>query len=511
MRETELFARLRSHGARPALCDPPDAWWTYAELPAAADRVAASLLGDRADLAGARVAHLIPPSRAWAAVTLGIWRAGGVAVPLALAHPPPELAYALDDSGAEHVVASSELADRLHGLVAERGLAFDLVDDLLAEPCERSTWPEVDAARGALLIYTSGTTGRPKGVLLSHANLEAQILNLIDAWEWTSDDRIVEFLPLHHVHGIVNILLCGLWAGARVELMPRFDAEAVWRRIGSGELTSLMAVPTIYRRLITAWEEQDQPRRAELSAACREMRLMVSGSAALPVPTLERWREISGHVLLERYGMSEIGMALSNPLHGERVPGAVGEPLPRIEVRLVGDDGRELTASSADGIVGPGEIEVRGPTVFREYLGRPEATRDAFRTADDGGAAWFRTGDTATRDAQGVYRILGRQSVDILKTGGEKVSALEIEAVLREHPSVADCAVVGVPDPEWGQCVAAAVVCAPGAELELEAMRDFLRARLAIYKVPSRLLCVEDLPRNAMGKVQKPAVTALFG
>jgi malonyl-CoA/methylmalonyl-CoA synthetase len=224
---------------------------------------------------------------------------------------------------------------------------------------------------------------------------------------------------------------------------------------------------------------------------------MVSGSAALPVRTLERWREISGHTLLERYGMTEIGMALSNALHGERRPGSVGAPLPGVTVRLVDEQGVVVAAGE------PGEIEVRGPAVFLEYWRRPEATRDAFR------AGWFRTGDMAALEG-GMYRILGRTSVDIIKTGGFKVSALEIEEVLRTHPAIAECAVVAAEDAEWGERVCVAVELQPGAELTLDALQDWARERLAPYKVPRSLACVPALPRNAMGKVVKRDVALLF-
>ncbi len=229
--------------------------------------------------------------------------------------------------------------------------------------------------------------------------------------------------------------------------------------------------------------------------------------------TLQRWQEISGHTLLERYGMTEIGMALSNPFRGERVPGSVGKPLPSVEVQLVGENGEPVAPGT------PGEIEVRGPSVFAEYWGKPETTRAAFR---DG---WFRTGDTAVVE-NGVYRILGRTNIDILKTGGHKVSALEIEEALRQHPAIAECAVVGVPDPEWGERVAAAIVLkdvlkevlrdvlndAPndGEALDLPSLRTWAKELLAAHKLPSRLLVLDALPRNAMGKVMKPAVAALF-
>jgi malonyl-CoA/methylmalonyl-CoA synthetase len=224
---------------------------------------------------------------------------------------------------------------------------------------------------------------------------------------------------------------------------------------------------------------------------------MVSGSAALPASTLQRWKEISGHTLLERYGMTEIGMALSNPLRGESVPGSVGTPLPSVEVQLVGENGMPVAPGTA------GEIEVRGPSVFTEYWGKPDATRDAFR---DG---WFRTGDTAVVE-NGVYRILGRTNIEILKTGGHKVSTLEIEEALREHPAVAECAVVGVLDPEWGERVASAIVLNDGNALDLPSLRTRARELLAAYKLPSRLLLLDALPRSAMGKVVKPAVVALF-
>jgi malonyl-CoA/methylmalonyl-CoA synthetase len=227
------------------------------------------------------------------------------------------------------------------------------------------------------------------------------------------------------------------------------------------------------------------------------MRLMVSGSAALPVSTMLRWKEISGHTLLERYGMTEIGMALSNPLCGNRVSGSVGKPLPGVEVQLSGEDGKPVSPGTA------GEIEVRGPGVFKEYWGKPEATRAAFR---DG---WFRTGDTAVIE-NGIYRILGRTSIDILKTGGHKVSALEIEDVLRRHPAVAECAVVGVPDAEWGERVGAAVVLNDVQVLDLPSLRSWALQLMAVHKVPSRLLVLDALPRNAMGKVVKPLVVELF-
>jgi malonyl-CoA/methylmalonyl-CoA synthetase len=276
-----------------------------------------------------------------------------------------------------------------------------------------------------------------------------------------------------------------------------FDADATWDTIAAWHLTVFMAVPTVYRRLIAAYDAADPKRQKRMRDGARDLRLMVSGSAALPVQTLERWREITGHTLLERYGMTEIGMALSNPLKGERRPGFVGMPLPGVEVRRVDDKGGAIADDA------PGEVEVRGPTVFHEYWRKPDATREAFR---DG---WFRTGDTAVVD-RGYYRLLGRSSVDILKTGGYKVSALEIEEVLREHPAIAECAVVGIDDDEWGQRVSAAVELRPVAQLNRDELVAWAKTRLAPYKVPRDLRVVASLPRNAMGKVVKPEVAKLF-
>jgi len=260
-----------------------------------------------------------------------------------------------------------------------------------------------------------------------------------------------------------------------------------------------MAVPTVYRRLIDAWEAADVSTRDAWSGGARACRLMVSGSAALPVPTLRRWEQITFHRLLERYGMTEIGMALSNPLTGERRPGHVGQPLPGVDVRLIGDDGHVVPEGE------PGEIQVRGETVFRAYWRRPEETAAAF--TEDG---WFRTGDQAVYD-DAAYRILGRTSVDILKTGGEKISALEVEDVLRVHPAVADCAVVGIPDADWGDRVCAAIVRDPATGTPTaESLRAFAKSRLAPYKVPKDILIIDELPRNAMGKVEKGAVRELF-
>jgi malonyl-CoA/methylmalonyl-CoA synthetase len=490
-----LIARARTHPARTAVISAEGAF-SYDDLLDASARVAAALLNGEPDLREARVAFRAPPGWHYVAAQWGIWRAGGIAVPLALSHPPAELEYVIQDADAAVVLAHPELVERVRPIAEREGLRFLTIEEAVA--AKPAPLPAVAEQRRAMMVYTSGTTGRPKGVVTTHASLRAQVESLIEAWEWTADDRIPLILPLHHVHGIVNVLTCALWAGATCEMLPNFDADAVWSRIEQGDLTLFMAVPTIYHRLIAAWEEATPERQRRMSEGCNRMRLMVSGSAALPVQTLERWREISGHTLLERYGMTEIGMALSNPLRGECRPGFVGVPLPGVEVRLVDEEGQEVEPGS------PGEIEVRGPNVFLEYWRRPEATAEAFR---EGG--WFRTGDVAVVE-EGYYRILGRRSVDIIKTGGYKVSALEIEEVLRTHPAIAECAVVGVEDPDWGERICVAVELRADAELSLVELQEWARERLAPYKLPRDLRSIPALPRNAMGKVMKPEVAALF-
>ncbi len=489
-----LIAHAEHYGDRTAIIDSQGAF-TYHELLDASSRVAAALLAGRDDLEEVRVAFVATPGFPWVAVQWGIWRAGGVAVPLPLNSTRSELEYFIDDTGSSILVFDALAETLLEPIATARGIRGLSYDEAAAH--QTVQLPEVASQRRAMILYTSGTTSRPKGVVTTHANIAAQISSLVEAWEWSSEDRIVLCLPLHHVHGIINVVSCALWSGAACEMLPRFDANAVWERIANGSVTLFMAVPTVYVRLIAAWDAASPERRALLSQACEKLRLMVSGSAALPVSTLERWRGISSHTLLERYGMTEIGMALSNPYRGERVPGSVGTPLPSVEVQLVAENGEPV----APGM--PGEIEVRGPSIFREYWGKPDATRDAFR---DG---WFRTGDTAVVE-KGFYRILGRTNIDILKTGGHKVSALEIEEALREHPAVAECAVVGVPDPEWGERVAAAVVLNDGDALDLSSLRGWAKEFLAAYKLPSRLLVLDALPRNAMGKVMKLAVVAMF-
>ena len=491
-----LSRSAHAHRQRIALVDGAEVW-TYQRLLAEAVRVGAGLHALTAGKAEPRVCYLVSPSPEWAAVQWGVWMARGVAVPMAVSHPVPELRYVLNDTEPVIAIADGPHLDRLREAATGTGVTVLGLDEI-RRPAAVEEVPTLsaDANRAAMILYTSGTTSQPKGVVSSHGNIEAQVGALVDAWGWSEGDRILHVLPLHHVHGINNVLSCALAAGACCEFAHPFDPIVVWDRLSSGDVTVFMAVPTVYGRLIGAWESADAETRERWSAGVQPLRLMVSGSAALPVTTLERWRELTGHTLLERYGMTEIGMGLSNPLRGERRAGTVGMPLPGVIVRLVDERGRPVPGGSA------GQIQVRGPQVFREYWGRPEATAAAFR---DG---WFQTGDQAVVE-DGYFRILGRESVDIIKTGGYKVSALEIESHLLAHPSVREAAVVGVPDVDWGERVCAAIVCGDSPP-ESESLRTWCKERMAPYKVPRAFKHAKRLPRNAMGKVTKAKVRELF-
>jgi malonyl-CoA/methylmalonyl-CoA synthetase len=504
MAEPEFLARARRHGAAIALRSPEGAM-SYGALIEGSGAGAAALLAGRADLDGARVALLLPPTAAFVVAQWSVWRAGGVCVPLSLHATPAEWEHVLADSRADLVLTTTELAPRGTSLAARLGIPVRLVgaDGRAAAAAGladtatavAASLPDVDAQRAATILYTSGTTSRPKGVVITHANLAAQVTSLVAAWAWSEADRIPLFLPLHHVHGLANVLACALWAGATVEMLGEFDADRVLERVAAGAYTLFMAVPTIYVKLVARFDTASGDDRARWAAGFAGLRLMVSGSAALPASLHARWTELTGQALLERYGMTEIGMALSNPLVGERRPGAVGVPLPGVSVRLVGDDGGVITGEDE-----PGEIQVRGAGVFAQYWDRPDATRESF----DGD--WFRTGDIAVVE-RGYYRIMGRRSIDIIKSGGYKLSALEIEAALLEHPAIAECAVIGVPDATWGELVVAVVVARAGQRVpDLDELRAWCRDRLSPYKLPRRVVARDALPRNAMGKVTKPVL-----
>ena len=328
---------------------------------------------------------------------LAVWWAGGVAVALDPTHPPSELDWLIEDAGASLLVHSADLGALAGELRLDRRLLVPATGAPVEvdEPAtDELVAPSPDQA--ALMVHTSGTTGRPKGVVHTHASLRAQVEGMVDAWAWSPDDRILLVLPLHHVHGIVNVTLCPLWVSTTCEAPGGFDPTATWERLASGAVTVFMAVPTIYSRLLSSWDGADDTTRQRWSDGARRLRLMVSGSAALPVSVLDRWATITGHVLLERYGMTEVGMALGNTLD-RRVPGHVGVPFPGVAARLVDDTGADVADGEA------GELLLRGPQLFAGYWNRPDATADAFV---DG---WFRTGTSPSRPPPGIASWGGRR------------------------------------------------------------------------------------------------------
>lgn len=475
-----------------------DVTWSYADLLDASQKVALSLLTNKTDLAEARVAFMVSPGFDYVCVQWGIWRAGGIAVPLCLDYPLPSLQYVIDDTQATILVCSSGFETTIRQLHAKNGVRIIIVEDMddNFQP-DNIQLPSITQDRSAMILYTSGTTSLPKGVVSTHENLEAQITTLVAAWKWSDRDHILCVLPLHHVHGIVNVVCCALWSGACCEfLAASFSPETVFSVFRKQQVNVFMAVPTIYYKLIAYYEQLSQEEQEEISSKLKKFRLMVSGSAALPVSVMEKWKTISDHWLLERYGMTEIGMAISNPYHGLRKPGHIGFPLSGVQVRLCDENDQVVPVGES------GEIQVKGANVFQQYWQRSEATEKAF-TVD----GWFRTGDVAELN-DGYFKMLGRNSVDIIKSGGYKISALEIEEVLRTHPQIKDCSVVGMENDEWGEVVAVVVIS--DAQVEPDAITQWLSGRIPRYKIPRLFRQVSTLPRNTMGKVVKGEVKKIF-
>lgn len=442
---------------------------------------------------GERVAVLAPSRPEAVAVMLGIWRAGLVHVPINPRYRGPELRHIVDDCGASLLVCATELADERLEALPSTLPRWDLEPAApAAAPTDDTKADPLHDDETALLVYTSGTTGRSKGVRLSLRAIVDGIGALTELWRFDASDVLSLSLPLFHVHGLCIGIHGGLLHGMTIRLHERFDPSTVVDDFARGA-TVFMGVPTMYGRLLE--HLRDHP---EDGAVLARARLFTAGSAALRPDVLERFEQHTGHRILERYGMSETLITLSNPYDGERRAGAVGRPVPGCEVRVVGEDGEDVPPGEL------GELWVRGPGLMQGYWGRPEESRAAFTEG------WFRTGDVVRTDPDGVLRIVGRRSVDIIKSGGFKISALEIEAVLREHPTVEDVAVVGVPDARWGERIAAAVEPTPGETIDDEALGAWVGERLADYKKPRQFEAVQALPRNALGKVQKPRLVAML-
>ena len=446
---------------------------------------------------GACAATQLPTCLAFVQLHLAICRLGALHLPLNPAFPLAELRYFLADSGATLFFHAADHADAASIAEAIRDLRCVALrdDDSFTRQIDgfapHAPPPPRDPQQLAMMLYTSGTTSRPKGARITHGNLTANIEALHEAWGWRQDDVLLHVLPLFHVHGLTVALHGALRAGATAVLLPRFDAGSVLDLLESRRFSVFMGVPTMHRRLYRA--AAGRPRDL------RHLRLMTSGSDRLPDDLFEGMRQRFGVTLLERYGMTETGMNLSNPLRGERRLGSVGLPLPGVEARIVE---RRTGAPLPDGAVG--ELQIRGPHVCDGYHNQPEQTAAAF-TAE----GWLRTGDLAQRAPDGYFTLQGRAR-DLIISGGMNVYPPEVERALLEHPEVRAAAVIGCPDEEWGERVVALVVAEAGAapgQAELEA---WCRARLAPYKAPRVWHVVASLPQNALGKVRKSVLREAY-
>ncbi|MCX7858742.1 MAG: acyl-CoA synthetase [Chloroflexus sp.] len=459
--------------------------YTYADLAGAAAGWAARFqaLGlNRGD----RVALALPNTPAFIATYFGAQLAGAAVVLVNPQYRHAELSHLLADSEPAIVVATDENETLLRAAMLAPSPRLIKPDATIfgAPPVDPTTFTPPDAAEMALIAYTSGTTGRAKGAVHTHASLAANCDAIISAWRWTAADRLLLMLPLFHVHGLGVGVHGTIRSGASLELHPRFDAETALQRLADPAITLFFGVPTMYGRLVEAARKFGPP--------AHHMRLFVSGSAPLSPQTFADFAALFGQPILERYGMTETGMNLTNPYDGERRPGSVGMPFPGQEARIVDRETRQpLPAGQI------GEIQVRGPHLFRGYWRNPAATTTAF-TAD----GWFNTGDLGFVDHDGYFHITGR-SRDLIISGGYNIYPREVEEVLAQHPAVAECAVYGQPDPDLGEVPIAAVVIHPNVTVTATELIDHCRAYLAGYKRPRAIRFVTSLPRNALGKVQR--------
>jgi malonyl-CoA/methylmalonyl-CoA synthetase len=462
---------------------------TYADLERRSAQYAAALVALGLQ-PGDRVAVQVEKSVEAVFAYLGTLRAGGVFLPLNTGYTAPEIDYFLGDAEPRVFVCDPAAAPTLAPIAGARGVAAVLTLNAqgkgsLAEAANAAAPHFEDVARGpddlAALLYTSGTTGRSKGAMLTHGNLASNALALVDYWHFTPDDVLIHALPIFHTHGLFVAINVTLLAGSSMIFLSKFDPELIVTLMGRASV--LMGVPTFYVRLLKS--------PGLTPEATRSMRLFISGSAPLLAETHREWRAATSHAILERYGMTETGMNTSNPYEGERIAGAVGFPLPGVSVRVTDPvNGRELIHGAI------GMIEVKGPNVFAGYWRMPEKTAAEFH---DG---WFVTGDLGLIDTRGYVHIVGRGK-DLVISGGYNVYPKEVESEIDALDGVVESAVIGVPHADFGEGVTAVVVAHPEAGLDEKAVLSALEGRLARFKFPKRVLFVDDLPRNTMGKVQK--------
>lgn len=447
---------------------------------------------------GDRVAVQVDKSPEAILLYLACLRIGGVYLPLNTGYTGDEIRYFLNDAEPALFICRPRLENEARALAAETGCPAvatlgNAADGSLMEKSRRATPCEKIAILGendlAAILYTSGTTGRSKGAMLTHRNLVSNAETLVKTWHFSADDRLIHALPIFHTHGLFVACNVVLMAGASMLFLPKFDADIIFEELSHGSV--MMGVPTFYTRLV-----QDERLTPQVA---KNMRLFISGSAPLTSETHEAFEAKTGHAILERYGMTETNMNISNPYQGERRAGTVGMPLPGVDIRIMD---RESGHEVAEGNIGI--LQIRGPNVFIGYWRMPEKTREEL--LDDG---FFITGDLAMRDAQGYVHIVGRDK-DLVISGGYNVYPKEVEQIIDELEQVEESAVIGLPHPDLGEGVTAVVVLKQGSNVDEEAIIGHLQQRLAKYKQPKQVFFVEELPRNTMGKVQKNELRKRF-
>ena len=481
MNLTELFVPAFQGRANETALEWACQEYTFADLERRANRMA-SALAARGVSAGDRLAIFLSNRIEYLDLFLAAARLGVIVVPINILYREREAGHILCDSQPKALVVAGTAP-------VQSDVPIWQVDELTAEARISGATAARIPLNGdtpAALIYTSGTTGAAKGAIITHGNLAANALTLVDAWRITADDRLLLALPLFHVHGLGNGIHCWLRSGCRTRLLERFDHAAAAATLLDFRPTLFFGVPTIYVRLL----DVDAAAARNIG---RSLRLAVSGSAPLAPQILSEFERLYGQRILERYGMTETLMTLSNPYDGERRAGTVGFPLPGVETRIVDDSGAEVATGTV------GELMVKTPTLCAGYWSQPELTAIAFK---DG---WFRTGDLAKRSDDGYYTLCGRRS-DLIISGGFNIYPREIEELLGEHPAVAEVAIAGAPDRVRGEVAIGFVVLANGATASEVDLIEFCRARLASFKVPRAIRFVDRLPRTALGKVQKAAL-----
>ncbi|MBV9531803.1 MAG: malonyl-CoA synthase [Bradyrhizobium sp.] len=490
--DANVFSRLFDHlddSNRLAIETQEGTRITYGDLIARAGQVA-NVLSSRGIKPGDRVAAQTEKSVMGLVLYLATLRAGAIYLPLNTAYTLNELDYFITDAEASLVVCDPSRAQGVAALAKKVKARIETLDangkGSLTEAADTSSSAFTTIFRGnddlAAILYTSGTTGRSKGAMLSHGNLASNSLTLVDYWRFTNKDVLIHALPIYHTHGLFVASNVTLFARASMIFLAKFDADLIIKLMQRA--TVLMGVPTFYTRLLR--------KRALSRETTKHMRLFVSGSAPLLAESHREWAVRTGHAVLERYGMTETGMNTSNPYDGERVPGAVGYPLPGVSVRVTDPESGNVLPFDTIGM-----IEVRGPNVFKGYWRMPEKTRSEFRK--DG---FFITGDLGRIDRKGYVHIVGRGK-DLVISGGFNVYPKEIESEIDAMPGVVESAVIGVPHADFGEGVTAVVVCRSGTIVDEATVLKGLEGRLAKFKMPKRVFVVDELPRNTMGKVQK--------